>query len=277
MNHSWHATLYVSGRGLTTGPVPDGGNSIEIRLDLLDHRVAGHGSNGRSASFALKPMTVAQFHSRFLKLLEELGANWRMSGRPSEMLEAVPFARDERPRPYDAEAVVRFFKALTVINPVLERFRTGFVGKSSPVHLYWGSFDLSLARFSGRNAPLHPGGMPGLPDAVMVEAESHENFAAGFWPGGGLSGIEYPAFYAYAYPAPDGIGDAVVQPPEAFFSKQLGEFLLPYDAVRQAADPGAALFQFFQSAYEAAADLGGWDRASLDCQPGEPLRPRPLS
>lgn len=159
----------------------------------------------------------------------------------------------------------------------MERFRTGFLGKSSPVHLYWGSFDLSLTRFSGRTAPLHPGGVPGLPDEVMREAESHENYAAGFWPGGGLSGIEYPAFFAYAYPAPAGIEEAAVQPSDAFFAREPGEFLLPYDAVRRAADPEATLFQFFQSTYEASANLGGWDRASLECAPGEPMRPRRLS
>ena len=267
----------MNGRGLTTGPVPDGGKNIEIQLDLVKHRVTGHGSSGRSASFALEPMSVAAFRRGFIGLLAELGADPKMSRRPSEMLEAVPFDQDERPRPYHADAVERFFRALTLINPVLERFRTAFVGKTSPVHLYWGSFDLSLTRFSGRPAPLHPGGVPGLPDGVMREAESHENYAAGFWPGGGLSGVGYPAFYAYAYPAPQGTEDAPVQPSEAFFLKEAGEFLLPYDAVRQSADPEAALFAFLQSTYEAAADLGGWDRAALDCAPGEPLRPRPLS
>jgi hypothetical protein len=277
VNHSWHATLYVFARGLTTGPVPDGGKIVEIQLDLVEHRVIGHGSDGRSASFALDSMSVAAFHTRFVELLTKLGADSKMSRRPSEMVDAVPFEQDERPRPYDADAVERFFRALTLVSPVFERFRTAFLGKSSPVHLYWGSFDLSLTRFSGRPAPLHPGGVPGLPDAVMQEAESHENYAAGFWPGGGLSGVEYPAFYAYAYPAPKGIEDAPVQPSEAFFAGEAGEFLLPYDAVRRASDPEAAVFTFLQSTYEAAAGLGRWDRASLDCSPGAPLRPRPLS
>jgi hypothetical protein len=277
VNHSWHATLYLGARGLTTGPVTDGGKIVEIQLDLVEHRVIGNGSDGRSASLPLESMSVAEFHRRFVELLTKLGADSRMSGRPSEMADAVPFVQDERSRPYDADAVERFFRALTLINPVFERFRTAFFGKSSPVHLYWGSFDLSLARFSGRPAPLHPGGLPGLPDEVMQEAESHENYAAGFWPGGGLSGVEYPAFYAYAYPAPEGVEDARVQPSDAFFFKDAGEFLLPYDAVRRTADPEAALFAFLQSTYEAAADLGGWDRAALDCPPGEPLRPRPLS
>jgi hypothetical protein len=274
VNHSWHATLYVNGRGLTTGPVADGGETIEIQFDFVEHRLSGGSSGGRSASFELGPMTVATFHRRFLAMLGELGATAKFSRRPSEIPDAVPFDEDEVPRPYDEDAVKRFYRALTLIEPVLQRFRTAFIGKVSPVHLYWGSFDLNLTRFSGRTAPLHPGGMPGLPDAVMQEAESHENFSAGFWPGGGMSGIDYPAFYSYAYPAPEGFGAASVQPSEAFFSSDLGEYLLPYDAVREAADPEAALYQFLQSTYEAAADLGHWDRKALECEPGEPLRPR---
>jgi hypothetical protein len=188
----------VNGRGLTTGPVPNGRGSVEIQFDLLGHCVEGRCSDRRTASFNLGPMSVAAFYRRFMEMLEELGATAKISSRPSEMFDAIPFQEDEAPRPYDAQAVERFFQALSLIHPVLERFRTAFVGKASPVHLYWGSFDLNLTRFSGRAAPPHPGGVPGLPDAVMREAESHENYAAGFWPGGGLSGIQYPAFYAYA-------------------------------------------------------------------------------
>lgn len=277
INHSWHATFYVNGRGLTTGPVPEAGRTVEVQFDLVAHQVEGRSSDGRSAAFALEPMSVALFHARFLALLEGVGATAKLNGRPSEVADGVPFKEDHEPRPYDAEAVARYFQALSLIAPVLDRFRTGFIGKSSPVHLFWGSFDLNVARFSGRPAPPHPGGVPGLPDEVMREAESHENFSAGFWPGGGLAGIEYPAFYAYAYPASEGLDQARVQPAQAFYAEDLGEFLLPYDAVRQADDPAQTLLDFLDSTYSPAADLGKWDRDALDCVPGEPLRPRPVA
>ncbi|HMA87211.1 MAG TPA: DUF5996 family protein [Burkholderiales bacterium] len=274
LNHSWHATLYVTARGLSTSLVPDGPGGIEIAFDLIDHAVAGASSDGRTARFALGPMTVAAFHACFLELIRSLGGTPKLHGVPNEVPDAVAFAQDRAPRPYDADAVSRFHRALVAIEPVFKRFRTAFLGKASPVHFFWGSFDLAVTRFSGRTAPLHPGGIPGLPDEVTREAYSHEVSSAGFWPGGGA--IDYPAFFSYAYPAPAGFALARVQPEGAAFNATLGEFILPYDAVRDARDPDAALTAFLESTYRAAADLGGWDRQSLECAPGEPLRPRRL-
>ncbi len=275
INHSWHATLYVTARGLTTSVVPDAPGGVEIALDLIEHAVVGSATNGRSARFALAPMSVAEFHGRFLDLLRWLDATPKVHGRPNEIADAVPFAEDTRPRPYDAEAVGRFFQALTRIDQVLQRFRTGFTGKVSPVHFFWGSFDLAVTRFSGRRAPLHPGGVPNLPDEITREAYSEEVSSAGFWPGGG-GPVEYPAFYSYAYPAPEGFSEAKVAPDAAFYEERLGEFLLPYDAVRRAPDPEGMLMAFLESTYGAAADPGGWDREVLDCPIGEPRQVRPL-
>lgn len=274
VNHSWHATLYVNARGLTTSVIADGpGGGIEIAFDFIDHAVVGTGADDRTERFALGPMSVADFHSRFLELIRALDGTPQWHGRPNEIPDAVPFAEDQEIRPYDAQAVARFHKAVIQIDGVFKRFRTGCIGKASPVHLFWGSFDLAVTRFSGRRAPLHPGGIPGLPDEVTREAYSHEVSSAGFWPGGG---IDYPAFYSYAYPAPEAFPQARVAPEEAFYSAELGEFLLPYDAVRNASDPGEALMAFLESTYDAAATLGRWDRAMLECNLGEPRRPRPL-
>lgn len=273
VNHSWHATLYVDVRGFTTGPVPDGPGLIAIGFDLIDHAVTGAASDGRRAAFPLGPMSVAAFRERFIGLVRELGGTPSFHGTPNEIPEPLPFARDDAPRPYDADAVTRFFQACVHVDRVFGQFRTGFLGKVSPVHLFWGSFDLAVTRFSGRTAPTHPGGVPALPDAVTREAYSHEVSSAGFWPGGG--GVDGPSFYAYAYPTPDGFATAPVRPEAARFDTGLGEFLLDYDAVRAAPDPDAALLAFLQSTYEAAADRGRWDRASLDAPLGQPLRPRP--
>jgi hypothetical protein len=276
VNHSWHATLYVNARGLTTSMVPDVPGGVEIRFDLLRHEVVGATTEGRTERFALGPGSVAGFHERFLELLRSLGATPKLHGRPNEVPNPVPFVEDRAPRPYDADAVGRYFQALVSVSTVLERFRTAFVGKVSPVHLFWGSFDLAVTRFSSRQAPLHPGGIPALPDAITREAYSHEVSSAGFWPGGGGM-IEYPAFYSYAYPAPKGFAEARVEPAEASFEARLGEFLLPYAAVRDAADPERTLLTFLESTYRAAAELGGWDRQALESPIGEPRRPRPLT
>jgi hypothetical protein len=195
-------------------------------------------------------------------------------GIPNEIEGAIPFERNTAPGAYDAEAVHRFWRALLQVDRVLKRFRSGFLGKVSPVHLFWGSFDLAVTRFSGRNAPVHPGGIPALPDAVTREAYSHEVSSAGFWAGGGP--IEFPAFYSYAYPAPKGFSSQVVTPAGAYFDETLGEFLLPYDAVRTADDPDAVLLGFLQSTYEAAANLAGWPRDRLECPPGRPRIVRPV-
>lgn len=274
LNHSWHATLYVDARGLTTSLVPDDPGGVEIAFDLIDHAVVGAATDGRTARFPLKPMSVADFHARFLDLVRSLGGTPEMHGSPNEVANPVPFEQDRNVRPYDAEAVTRFFHALVAVDRVLKRFRTGFIGKVSPVHLFWGSFDLAVTRFSGRPAPLHPGGIPALPDDVTREAYSHQVSSAGFWPGGGP--VDLPAFYSYAYPAPNGFADAHVAPEAAYYDRSAGEFLLPYDAVRRSSDPEAALTAFLESTYRAAAELGGWDGEALECPPGEPRRPRPL-
>jgi hypothetical protein len=274
VNHSWHATFYVDGRGFTTSIVPDGPGGVEIVFDLIGHEVVGTATDGRTERFALGPMSVAAFHARFVDMVRQLGGVAEFDGCPNEIPDPVPFEEDRTERPYDADAVARFFQASVAVDRVLKGFRTGFLGKVSPVHLFWGSFDLAVTRFSGRPAPLHPGGVPALPDDVTREAYSHEVSSAGFWPGGGP--IDFPAFYSYAYPAPDGFADAHVSPEAAYFDKGLGEFLLPYDAVRLADDPEATLMTFLESTYQAAADLGGWDRKALECAPGEPRRPRPI-
>ena len=273
VNHSWHATFYVDARGLSTSLVPDGAG-IEIIFDLVNHIVIGEAADGRRADIRLGPMSVADFHARFRALVEKLGGTPDFDGRPNEIADAIPFRDDKQVRPYDADAVTRFFHALVAVSRVLLRFRTGFIGKVSPVHLFWGSFDLAVTRFSGRRAPLHPGGVPNLPDEVTREAYSDEVSSAGFWPGGG--GTDFPAFYSYAYPTPKGFGDAPVLPAGATFDSKLGEFILPYDVARNSADPEAALMDFLESTYRAAADLGGWNRDALECAIGSALRPRQL-
>ncbi|HVH75809.1 MAG TPA: DUF5996 family protein [Stellaceae bacterium] len=271
VNHSWHATFYVDARGLTTSLVPDAGG-IEILFDLLDHAVIGRAADGRMAQFSLEPMSVAEFHARFIDLIRQLGGDAEFHGRPNEIPDPVRFRDDRQQRPYDAEAVTRFFRALVAIDPVFRRFRTGYIGKVSPVHLFWGSFDLAVTRFSGRPAPLHPGGIPSLPDAVTREAYSHEVSSAGFWPGDAQTG--FAAFYSYAYPAPKGFAEARPAAEGAYFDRRLGEFLLPYEIVRGSSDPEATLMAFLESTYRAAADLGGWDRDAFEAPIGEPRRPR---
>lgn len=271
LNHSWHSTFYVNARGLTTSMVPDGKSGIEIEFDLIDHRIVGKAFDGRRADFALEPMSVADFHGRFLALLGELGGNAKFHGRPSEIADALPFADDARPRPYDADAVTRFHRALVNVDRVFKRFRTSYLGKVSPVHLFWGALDLAVTRFSGELAPRHAGGIPALPDEVTREAYSHQVSSAGFWPGAGLG---YPAFYSYAYPAPTGFAEAKAKPDAAFFDDKLGEFILPYDEVRRSSDPDETLMAFLQSTYDLAADLAKWPRSKLECETGVPGRPR---
>lgn len=272
LNHSWNATFYVTPSGLASSPIPDG-SGIEILFDFREHRVVGTSGDGRRASFDLGPTTVAAFHASFVQLISELGGTPTFNGQPNEVPNPVPFAEDHRDRPYDRDAVHRFHQGLVAIDRVFNRFRTSFLGKSSPVHLFWGSFDLAVTRFSGRRAPLHPGGIPALPNDVAQEAYDREVSSAGFWPGGG--GIDYPAFYAYAYPAPNGFRSAQVQPDAAFWHEGMSEFVLPYDAVQSAADPDEALMAFLVSTYEGAADLGGWDRDLLECAQGRPRQVRP--
>lgn len=274
VNHSWHATLYVTPRGLTTGMVHDGNADIVLTLDFQEHALIGETRSARER-FPLEAMSVAGFLNKTTALVTQLGGRMDIHGAPNEIADAKPFAEDTAPRPYDREAVQRFHRALVEIERVFTRFRTGFLGKVSPVHLFWGSFDLAVTRFSGRNAPRHPGGIPALPDAVTREAYSHEVSSAGFWPGG--NGVNEPMFYSYAYPAPAGFADRSVAPAAARFDRTLGEFLLPYEAVRQSSDPEAVLMRFLQSSYEAAADTARWDRTSLECSFGIPRVPREVS
>lgn len=273
VNHSWHATLYVDADGLTSGLIPDAGG-ITIRFDLHGQRLVGINAAGEQSSFPLEPMTVAEFDRRFKKLVKELGGTPEYHGVPNELPEVTAFAQDHVERPWDADAVGRFHRALVSIDAAFKMFRTGFLGKVSPVHLFWGSFDLAVTRFSGRDAPCHPGGIPNLPDTVTREAYSHEVSSAGFWPGGG--GIDEPCFYSYAYPTPEGFGASKVAPVEASWNSQLGEFVLTYSSVKNSPDPQASLLAFLQSTYNAAADSGDWPRGALDCQLGEPGKPRQI-
>ncbi|MFP7570258.1 DUF5996 family protein [Marivita sp. S2033] len=274
VNHSWHATLYVTPRGLTSGPVHDAGGCITVTLDLVDHRLVAEADSGAREAFALQAMSVSEFHDLTRKAIEAVGGRFDIHGAPNELPDPVPFVQDTAQRPYDAAAVERFHGALLRIVPVFEHFRTGFIGKVSPVHLFWGSFDLAVTRFSGREAPLHPAGIPNLPDDVAQEAYSHEVSSAGFWPGGG--GVDEAMFYSYAYPAPDGFADQSVTPDTARFDQDLGEFLLPYADVSKSDDPAATLMSFLQSTYAAAAKTGDWDRSALECALGKPGVPRPI-
>jgi predicted GNAT family acetyltransferase len=271
LNHSWNATFYVTPRGLTSSLIPDG-PGIEIAFDFVDHALRGTSGDGRTASFALGPSTVAEFHAQFRDLVATLGGTPRFSGVPNEVPFPVPFSEDRRDRPYDGAAVQRFHAAVRAIDGVFKTFRSSFLGKSSPVHLFWGSFDMAVTRFSGRRAPLHPAGIPTLPDNIAHEAYDREVSSAGFWPGGG--GIDYPAFYAYAYPEPKGFRTAPAGPEAAFWHEGLSEFILPYDAVRSSSDPKAVLLEFLTATYQAAADLAGWDRDALECAEGRPGAPR---
>ncbi len=268
LNHSWHVVLYVTARGLTTSPIPYGGAAFQIDFDFIDHVLWVRTNGGDYRQVMLSPMPVAEFHAALMAALAELGIGVRISTMPCEIAEAIPFDQDRAHAAYDRDYANRFWRVLASTHEVMAHFRTGFLGKASPVHFFWGSFDLAVTRFSGRRAPPHPGGVPHLPDAVAREAYSHEVSSAGFWPGGG-GPVDYAAFYSYAYPAPQGFAEARVHPAEAFFSKQLGEFILPYDAVRTAREPERALMEFLQSTYEAAAELAKWDRKALECALGE--------
>jgi hypothetical protein len=268
LNHSWHVALYVTARGLTTSPVPDGVGTFQIDLDLIDHALRISTSDGAQRQFALAGQSVASFHAAIMAALAELGIHITIDEMPSELPEPIRFSEDNQHASYDPDAVRRFLQILVNVDRVFKQFRTGFLGKASPVHFFWGSFDLAVTRFSGRRAPRHPGGVPHLSDEVACEAYSHEESSAGFWPGSGA--IDYPAFYSYAYPEPAGFRAAKVKPEAAFFSESLGEFILPYDAVRTAAAPDKALLEFLQSTYEAAANAAKWDRDALECAPGQP-------
>jgi hypothetical protein len=274
LNHSWHVTFYVTPRGLTTSPIPDGTRTFQIDFDFIDHALHVTTSDGAREQFPLTAHSVASFYAAVMAALAELGIDVSIDEMPNELPAPIAFSKDTQHASYDAEAVSRFLQLLVNADRVFKQFRTGFLGKASPVHFFWGSFDLAVTRFSGRPAPRHPGGVPHLSDEVVREAYSHEVSSAGFWPGGGA--IDYPAFYSYAYPEPDGFRTTKVQPAAAFFSQDLGEFILPYDAVRTAAQPDEALLRFLQSTYEAAANAAKWDRDALECALGQPGLPRKL-
>jgi hypothetical protein len=268
VNHSWHATLYVTARGLTTSLIPDGQRQFQIDFDFLDHQLSVLVSDGSAGVLPLAPMSVAEFYRRVMGLLGDLGIRIRIRAVPNEVPDPIPFGQDRRHAAYDADYVTRYWRVLVQVERVFKAFRARFTGKCSPVHLFWGSNDLAVTRFSGRFAPEHPGGIAHLPDAITREAYNQEVSSAGFWPGGGP--VEHAAFYAYCYPASDGFADQPVQPAGAYFAERLGEFLLPYDAVRAATDPDATLLAFLQSTYEAAAQTANWDRAGLEREPLPP-------
>jgi hypothetical protein len=275
LNHSWHVPLYVNARGLTTSPIAHGSRSFDIQFDFTLHVLDITVSDGRMRRLVLQPQSVADFYAGVMAALADLGVAVAINEMPCEIAGAVAFSRDRVHAAYDPEYARRFWQVLLQVDRVLKRFRTGFLGKCSPVHFFWGGFDLAVTRFSGRRAPPYAVKIPGLALEVMQEAYSHEVSSAGFWPGGG--GIDYPAFYSYAYPVPAGFRESTVQPAAAFWSEVLGEFLLPYDAVRTSADPDGALLAFLQSTYEAAAVTSNWDRATLECPRGRPGVPRDAS
>ncbi|MFP3948732.1 MAG: DUF5996 family protein, partial [Longimicrobiales bacterium] len=253
-------------RGLTTSPIPHGSRTFDIDFDFVEHRLEIHTSDGASESLPLSSRSVATFYDEVLSALDRLGVPVEIRPRPVEIEDAIPFDEDEEHQTYDPEAAQRFWKALLQVDRVLKRYREGFLGKTSPVHFFWGSFDHAVTRFSGRPAPPHPGGIPNFPDWAVREAYSHEVHSVGFWPGKGLGEA---ALYAYAYPEPEGFAEAPVEPDAAYYHADLREFVLPYEAVRTAENPDAAVLDFAQSTYDAAATLGGWDRKSLEREPGE--------
>jgi len=262
INHSWHVTLYVTARGLTTSPIPYGARTFQIDFDFVDHRLLIQTSDRGVAALDLKPRSVADFHREVMATMTGLGLDVRINGKPSEIPDAVPFEEDQTHASYDPEYAHRFWRVLAHSDRVFKEFRARFIGKCSPVHYFWGACDLAVTRFSGRPAPQHPGGIPNLPDWITREAYSHEVSSAGFWPGGGP--LPYPIFYSYAYPEPPGFSSATVRPAGASYTPDLREFILPYDEVRKAENPDAVLLEFLQTTYDAAANLGRWDRQALE-------------
>jgi hypothetical protein len=268
VNHGWNVTLHPAPEGLAIEPISDGADSFSLTMDLTRHAIILHVGDGEVDQLPLDLGSVAAIHRCLIAMLESHGLPSDFNGVPNEIADAIPFAEDTTSRDYRPDSAERLLCALASIEPVFERFRACFVGKSSPVHFFWGSFDLAVTRFSGRKAPPHPGGVPGLPDRITREAYSHEVSSAGFWPGGVTEAA--PIFYSYAYPEPDGFRKASVQPDAARFDTELGEFVLPYEAVRSSNDPEAALTAFLQSTYDAAANLAKWDREALEREPVAP-------
>jgi len=265
INHWWHSTLYVTPRGLTTSTIPYGTRTFEIRFNFLEHHLQIETSDGLTRTIALVPRSVADFYQDVMGTLRGMGIEVRIWTMPQEVQEPIPFEQDYKHAAYDPEYAQRLWRILVQVDRIMTAFRSRFIGKCTPVHFFWGSFDLAVTRFSGRRAPEHPGGVPNMADWVTREAYSHEVSSCGFWPGGGA--VVDPVFYAYAYPTPEGFQDYSIQPKEAFYSSQMGEFVLPYEAVRQAENPDEMLLTFLQSTYDAAANLGNWDRQVLERTP----------
>jgi hypothetical protein len=262
INHSWHVTLYVTARGLTTSPIPYEARVFQIDFDFVAHELVVQASDGTVARLPLAAQSVASFYRRLMDALATLGIHVTIRKQPNEVPDPIPFDRDEAHKAYDRDYANRFWRILVQAERVFTRFRARFIGKCSPVHFFWGAPDLAVTRFSGRCAPEHPGGVPNLPDRVTREAYSHEVSSCGFWAGGGP--VPYPAFYSYAYPEPSGFASAAVRPAAAFYSGDLREFVLPYDAVRESDSPDEMLLVFLQTTYDAAANLGSWDRGALE-------------
>jgi hypothetical protein len=273
VNHSWQVPLYVTARGLSTSPIPVDSEIFEMEFDFVEHRLAARASSGENRALALEPQSVADFYHGVMALLSGLGVKVAIKENPNEVPDPIAFSKDHHHHSYDAEAAQTFWRVLIQADRLFKYFRSGFLGKVSPVHFFWGSFDLAVTRFSGRPAPLHSGGVPGLPDAVAQEAYSHEVSSAGFWPGN--DAFPVAAFYSYAYPQPSGFRDRAVS--AGTFDAKLGEFILPYEAVCTATDPDTVVLNFLASTYRAAADTGGWDRAQLECPLGVPGQVRELS
>jgi uncharacterized protein DUF5996 len=260
-NHSWHVTLYLTARGLTTSPIPFRDRVLEIRFDFVSHELRLLTSDGRLKTIPLRAQTVAQFYRGVMEALRDLGIEVHINTTPNEVDPAIPFEQNETDSAYDPEYANRFWRVLLQSDRVFKEFRSEFCGKCSPVHFFWGSFDLAVTRFSGRRAPQHPGGVPHLPDAITREAYSHEVSSLGFWPGNEM--MPEPIFYSYAYPEPHGFSESKVQPSSASYNPQLKEFVLPYEKMRQTESPDATLLQFARTTYDAASTLGNWDRAAL--------------
>ncbi|WP_312677283.1 DUF5996 family protein [Microbacterium sp.] len=258
LNHWWHVPLYVDARGLTTGLMPAGAHGLEVRFDFVARELVFARTDGVTRAMALRPRSVADFYREFVAVLAELEVPARIRPVPVELPEVIPFDEDETHASYDADAAARFWRSLVTIAPIMARFRGEWEGKSSPVHFFWGAFDLATSRFSGRPAPRHPGGVPNCPDWVMHEAYDAEVSSAGYWPGGADEG----AFYSYAYPEPAGFRDRDLGVPGAFFDAGLGEFLLPYRTVREADDPDGLLLAFLRATFRAGAETGGWPGVS---------------
>jgi len=266
INHCWTATFYVTPRGLTTSAIPHDVRQFEIEFDFIGQQLTIQSSDGQLGGIRLEPQSVATFYERLMKEMARLNLPVKIHQRPNEVPDPIAFAQDSVHASYDAEQAHRFWQILLQADRVFKQFRSRFMGKSSPVHVFWGAPDLAVTRFSGRTAPEYPGGFPNLPDRITRDAYCREVSSAGFWAGGGGGPIQYPAFYSYAYPEPAGFGNAPVKPAAAFYSTELREFVLPYDAVRESQSPDEMLLDFLQTTYEAAANLGAWDRSSLEYQ-----------